>query len=383
MRKEVYLFGIIFLVLSLSLVSAVWWNPWTWFEKPLLEPVTPNCVGNYIGEIGLNDCAQVNTSDCGNSYIGAYGTYSQCGIDQGVCSMVNSFACNGPSIASICTPNCVNRNCGPDGCLGGSCGTCAEDEKCNDGICEETCIPKTCVDFNGCGTFRDSCGNEVVCNCQEGQVCNSGECCTLKTCSVDYIGQCGSFKTCGQDLNCGCDEGTCISGKCCTPKTCEKDYPGKCGKFDSGCYVPGLPDSNFINCGCAEDEKCDIGTCIKKECVPDCRDKNCGSDGCPGGTCGTCAEDEKCNDGICEETCIPKTCGHNEFNCNIRSDGCGGWITCYSCEEGKTCMFGRCYLNAQNNGHLINTLLIGLNIPDKDELVNNAIADFIKNWVIS
>jgi len=219
MRKEVYLFGIIFLVLSLSLVSAVWWNPWTWFEKPLLEPVTPNCVGNYIGEIGLNDCAQVNTSDCGNSYIGAYGTYSQCGIDQGVCSMVNSFACNGPSIASICTPNCVNRNCGPDGCLGGS--------------------------------------------------------------------------------------------------------------------------------------------------------------------CGTCAEDEKCNDGICEETCIPKTCGHNEFNCNIRSDGCGGWITCYSCEEGKTCMFGRCYLNAQNNGHLINTLLIGLNIPDKDELVNNAIADFIKNWVIS
>jgi len=49
MKKEVYFFGIIFLVLSIGIVSAVWWNPWTWGEKdsdnnvmPSLAP-DPNC----------------------------------------------------------------------------------------------------------------------------------------------------------------------------------------------------------------------------------------------------------------------------------------------------------------------------------------------------
>lgn len=69
-------------------------------------------------------------------------------------------------------------------------------------------------------------------------------------------------------------------------------------------------------------------------CVPNCKNKECGGDGC-GGNCGTCVENEKCENGKC--VCVP-----NCKNLECGSDGCGG--SCGGCEENEKCENGKCVL---------------------------------------
>lgn len=63
------------------------------------------------------------------------------------------------------------------------------------------------------------------------------------------------------------------------------------------------------------------------ECIPDCKNKECGSDGC-GGSCEECEEGTACerNQCICVPNCQNKNCG---------SDGCGS--SCGECLEGRIC----------------------------------------------
>ncbi len=70
----------------------------------------------------------------------------------------------------------------------------------------------------------------------------------------------------------------------------------------------------------------------KPPCVPNCKNKNCGPDGCKG-TCGTCKVGYTCKDGKC--VCVP-----NCKNKNCGSDGCKG--TCGTCKVGYTCKDGKC-----------------------------------------
>jgi len=51
MRRRLGVFIFLILVLSLSLISAVWWNPWTWFEEEKFSPI----VGFSSTNIRLND----------------------------------------------------------------------------------------------------------------------------------------------------------------------------------------------------------------------------------------------------------------------------------------------------------------------------------------
>jgi len=69
-------------------------------------------------------------------------------------------------------------------------------------------------------------------------------------------------------------------------------------------------------------------------CIPDCTQKECGSNGC-GGSCGTCPESHECIASSC--ICIPNCSNHD-----CGDDGCGG--TCGpGCEPGVTCLdFGKC-----------------------------------------
>lgn len=66
--------------------------------------------------------------------------------------------------------------------------------------------------------------------------------------------------------------------------------------------------SNACNPACTGNTTCQNGRCI---CVPNCANKQCGSDGC-GSNCGSCLPEQECQSGQCitpqPETCNP-SCG--------------------------------------------------------------------------
>ena len=64
-----------------------------------------------------------------------------------------------------------------------------------------------------------------------------------------------------------------------------------------------------------------------------CSDRECGTNGCENGNCGTCEVAESCVDGqCCLSNCIDRECG---------SDGCGQ--LCGMCEPGQQCTAdGKC-----------------------------------------
>jgi hypothetical protein len=68
-----------------------------------------------------------------------------------------------------CTPSCVGRSCGNDGC-GGSCGSCGPSQICSGGnciVCTPSCTGKECGS-DGC---TGNCGE-----CSEGLSCENGQC---------------------------------------------------------------------------------------------------------------------------------------------------------------------------------------------------------------
>jgi hypothetical protein len=101
----------------------------------------PNCVGR---ECGPNGCS---------------GTCGTCGAGE---------TCSAGGTCVGCTPNCSGRLCGSDGC-DGSCGSCDFNEYCADGAC--VCIPD--CRYAVCGT--DGCGGSCG-DCPDDLVCQQGEC---------------------------------------------------------------------------------------------------------------------------------------------------------------------------------------------------------------
>lgn len=132
---------------------------------------------------------------------------SSCICDSGWydCDGVSSNGCESNSSCSSCTPNCLGRQCGDDGC-GGSCGTCPSGETCfaPTGKCKANCTPNCPAMY--CGS--DGCGG--FCNCASGQVCSSNDLCCTFSLSSCFCGVLSSAQTrCGN--NC-CDDTT---EKCC------------------------------------------------------------------------------------------------------------------------------------------------------------------------
>ena len=79
----------------------------------------------------------------------------------------------------------------------------------------------------------------------------------------------------------------------------------------------------------------DVVDIYEEVCTPNCKDKECGDDGC-GGSCGTCGKHQVCKDGQCIDMpfCGNHVCDHEE-NCDICPDDC-------ACPVGRTCYDGNC-----------------------------------------
>lgn len=138
-----------------------------------------------------------------------------------------------------CSPDCVDKNCGDDGC-GGSCGACGANQTCSNNKC--ICLFTPCA--NKC--------------CLSGQNCFNNQCCTPncvdKECGDDGCG--GSCGKCTQFPNSFCDSGTCKCNNQCTGKECGDDG---CGESCGECNDKKL---------CTEDY-CESNKCVFQK-IPTC-----------------------------------------------------------------------------------------------------------------
>ena len=225
---------------------------------------------------------------------------------------------------------CEDLECGTGHLPGFTCGTCdACGTECQGGFCTFTaCEGKFCGDdgcgdvCGGCGGTQDECiDNECVCQPD----------CDEKVCGTDGCdGSCGECT--GDQIE--CEEGQCICQPLCEGKGCGDDgCEGVCGECDvlETCAEDQCVCS-WLECGgvCCQDEQvCADETC----CTPDCKDKECGNDGC-GDVCGQClGPQDKCIEGqcVCEPDCQGKECG---------DDGCGD--VCGTCDAPKVCSDHHC-----------------------------------------
>ncbi len=136
-----------------------------------------------------------------------------------------------------------------------------------------------------------------------------------------------------------CDATSC-QGCCDSAGFCRFDEAQACGSAGSACTA------------CSPGATCQGGVCVPgSSCLPTsclAQQKNCGtlSDGCGGTlTCGTCeVQGESCGGAagtpnVCGPgVCVAKTCASLGATCGMVSDGCGGLLNCGTCTAaGETC----------------------------------------------
>lgn len=131
-----------------------------------------------------------------------------------------------------CTPNCIGKECGSDGCEG-SCGSCEGEYVCNgEGECisEEQCTD-TCNSLGyDCGTWT-ICGEETSCgSCEGGYFCNDeGECeeeCITHSYSQCYDGDVYWYDSCDvrEDKKDECDTSGYTGENYCYDGDVYRDY---------------------------------------------------------------------------------------------------------------------------------------------------------------
>lgn len=145
MKKECYLFLVSFVlfILAIQLVSAVWWNPISWFEKKVqLGPVTCNDTdgGQDIYLKGTLTYSSSKTYYFNDSC--AYYNFTTSKYD------LREYYCIGNQYSYARIP------CGINGCSDGACikNSCTQSWNCtNWGACTSGVQTRLCRDLNNCG----------------------------------------------------------------------------------------------------------------------------------------------------------------------------------------------------------------------------------------
>ncbi len=299
-------------------------------------------------------CADLCIGDCG----GCPKTIT-CG--DGVCKEEDSENCAScPSdcvcpegevcaAGKCCEPNCLNKDCGPDGC-GGKCGECNFGFGCSqEGKCTEWAKCQM-VGTIGCGAtidgHTDKLGNQIgTYFCDAGD--QSGPEIAYKFVAKvnDTVKFTLNTQTAGANLNLLLLEGLC-AGEACVLQS----YTTLSTEVKANTTYYVVVDGKNGSKG-----KFTLNLQCNAACVPNCGGKECGSDGC-GGSCGTCAGGLTCDAGKCVTSgdgCTPHpysgcggcsceqcVCAMDDFCCWIEWDGicvdeCKSW--CGGCQPPSKC----------------------------------------------
>ena len=295
------------------------------------------------------------------------------------------LACvKGPS-CDVCTPNCVGRKCGDDGC-GGSCGSCEDNNVCtidtcsSGGRCERTNVD--CSDQIAC--TRDQCDpvtgcehlNLCVCgpgtaNCCEGQTtpgCMDEHCCQCvcsmneACCNSVWTDACALLTQTACLAKCACaGMEPCGNGIVDGTEECD-DGAGNSDTLPDACRT----DCTFARCGDGvtdTGEQCDDANLVNNDgCTNVCTLPRCGD--------GILQAGEQCDDGNnaagdgCSPTCMTERCGNAIVDpgeqCDdgntVNNDGCTNACTLPRCGDGVVQTTEQCDDgNTVNNDGCTNT----------------------------
>jgi Cys-rich repeat protein len=157
------------------------------------------CVGGLCqGGAGCTTDAECQV-DCGGS---------DCVVDacqfwacvNGSCqaeALADGAACDDGKACTI-GDHCLAGQCTPtsDTCGCGTNSDCAAGQTCVNGVCQGSCVAKTCTDLGySCGTQDDGCGGTLTCgSCAAGQICSAGVCNAAVRCTADK--DCASGQHC-------------------------------------------------------------------------------------------------------------------------------------------------------------------------------------------
>ncbi len=207
-------------------------------------------------------------------------------------------------------------------------------------LCAE---PTDCDDQNPC--TLDVCGASGVCEhppkCDSDELCCDGEC-----------GQCCNSGDCGDEVECTVDE--CFAGFCSnSPGACADD--AEYCSLDEGCVPREGCDTDAE---CVDSDPCTTDTCVSGLCShAACPD---GGSCCPGRGCGSCCSDSQCpHDNPCEPSVCgadlacesAPLCGDEQRCCpspDFQTAVCGECCGALDCaDDGVDCTIEKCKLTAE------------------------------------
>ncbi|MDP7180698.1 MAG: hypothetical protein QF824_05510, partial [Candidatus Woesearchaeota archaeon] len=224
-----------------------------------------------------------------------------------------------------------------------TCSSSGTSVSCSDGVsismssCSVSIVGFSCC--SNTGSKIDSISwNWLGCSCRSN---NYNECGAFERAyshSCSGTSRSYTYTNCGSDP--GCDSST---GQCCVPDCTDKD----CGS--DGCASvcgsdPADCTANFGTCSASGSQACSgttYGTCDAVDPrIATCEGLTCGDDGC-GGECGSCSG--TCNAGTCE-TCTDGAQNNGETAVDCGGDNCAacGTPTCGTDSATSSCLPNAC-----------------------------------------